>query len=209
MDLTLPSTLTRLFVTEIYRTDMKGPQFDAFMDGLEDTCRGMADDDTTGQDWSQRHGYLGYTSYASVEELSAYATVFDDLRKMIDSHVAVFAKQIDLDLRDKRLKMQTSWVNILEHLGHHSGHIHPHSVISGTFYVSVPEGASALRFEDPRLPQMMNAPLRNASGRADRQSFASIAPQRGTLVLWESWLRHEVPINLAEDVRISISFNYG
>jgi uncharacterized protein (TIGR02466 family) len=209
MDLTLPSTLTRLFVTEIYRTELKAPGFDAFMDSLDDTCRAMADDDVAGQEWSRRHGYLGYTSYASVESLAGYATVFDDLRKMIDSHVAIFAKQIDLDLGDKRLKMQTSWVNILERLGHHSGHIHPHSLISGTFYVSVPEGSSALRFEDPRLGLMMNAPLRAPSARADRQTFASIAPLRGTLVLWESWLRHEVPINLAEDVRISISFNYS
>lgn len=27
-------------------------------------------------------------------------------------------------------------------------------------------------------------------------------------LLWESWLRHEVPMNLAEEERISVSFNY-
>ncbi|MGC8169900.1 putative 2OG-Fe(II) oxygenase [Salmonella enterica] len=27
--------------------------------------------------------------------------------------------------------------------------------------------------------------------------------------MWESFLRHEVPVNRAEDERISISFNYN
>jgi uncharacterized protein (TIGR02466 family) len=101
------------------------------------------------------------------------------------------------------------WINILEPMGHHSGHIHPHSVISGTFYVSIPEGASALRLEDPRLGFMMNAPLRKANGKPEHQTFVNATPQAGTVLLWESWLRHEVPINLSEDVRISVSFNYG
>jgi uncharacterized protein (TIGR02466 family) len=26
--------------------------------------------------------------------------------------------------------------------------------------------------------------------------------------MWESWLRHEVPMTMAEDERISVSFNY-
>ena len=56
---------------------------------------------------------------------------------------------------------------------------------------------------------MMNAPLRKADARQDHQAFKSVAPQPGTVLLWESWLRHEVPINLSEDVRISVSFNYA
>jgi uncharacterized protein (TIGR02466 family) len=34
-------------------------------------------------------------------------------------------------------------------------------------------------------------------------------PVPGTVLLWESWLRHEVPLNEAESERISISFNYS
>jgi len=36
-----------------------------------------------------------------------------------------------------------------------------------------------------------------------------IPAQAGTLVLFESWLRHEVPPNPAASPRISISFNYN
>ena len=204
-----PSELTQLFVTELYRADLSAQAgFDAFIEEIDDACRAFADEDEAGQTWSQTKGYLGYTSYASLPDLPMRASVFADLKAMIDPHVADFADRIDLDLGGRRPRLDSMWINILEPMGHHSGHIHPHSILSGTFYVHVPEGASALRLEDPRLPLMMNAPLRKP-GAAMRQSFVSVEPQAGTLLLWESWLRHEVPINMSDDVRISVSFNYG
>jgi len=204
-----PSELTQLFVTELYRADLSAQaDFDAFLEEIDDACRAFADEDEAGQTWSQTKGYLGYTSYASLPDLPMRASVFADLKAMIDPHVADFADRIDLDLGGRRPRLDSMWINILEPMGHHSGHIHPHSILSGTFYVHVPEGASALRLEDPRLPLMMNAPLRKP-GAAMRQSFVSVEPQAGTLLLWESWLRHEVPINMSDDVRISVSFNYG
>ena len=36
----------------------------------------------------------------------------------------------------------------------------------------------------------------------------SETPKPSTLILWQSWLRHEVPLNRAEGNRISVSFNY-
>ena len=203
-----PSELTQLFVTELYRADLSAQaDFDAFLEEIDDACRAFADEDEAGQTWSQTKGYLGYTSYASLPDLPMRASVFADLKAMIDPHVADFADRIDLDLGGRKPKLDSMWINILEPMGHHSGHIHPHSILSGTFYVHVPEGASALRLEDPRLPLMMNAPLRKP-GAAMRQSFVSVEPQAGTLLLWESWLRHEVPASAADDFRISISFNY-
>jgi len=202
-------TLTPLFVSEVYRADLASDLGADFIEELDDTCRAIADEDEAGQDWSQQKGYLGYTSYASLNDLPARAEVFALLKKKIDTHVAAYADLLEYELHGRKLKLDSLWINVLEHLGTHSGHIHPHSVISGTFYVAIPKGASALRFEDPRLPQMMAAPARRADARKDHQTFASMTPQPGTLLLWESYLRHEVPINLGEDVRISVSFNYG
>ncbi|MBW8735120.1 MAG: hypothetical protein JF571_12620 [Asticcacaulis sp.] len=196
--------ITPLFVTEIYRAEM--PDAEVFLEELDDTCRAIADEDEAGQTWSQAKAYLGYTSYASLNDLPQRAPAFADLKAFIDGHVAAFINALDYDHKPK---LDNMWINVLEHLGTHSGHIHPHSVISGTFYVSVPDGSSSLRFEDPRLGLMMNAPGRKASARPDHQNFVSVTPAAGTLLLWESWLRHEVPINLSEDVRISVSFNYA
>ncbi|MGI9409262.1 MAG: 2OG-Fe(II) oxygenase family protein, partial [Hyphomicrobiaceae bacterium] len=87
------------------------------------------------------------------------------------------------------------------------GHIHANSIISGTIYVDVPEGASAIRFEDPRLAMMIAAPPRKTEAALHNQQFVSFEPAPGDVLLWESWLRHEVPVNMAAEDRISASFN--
>ncbi len=210
MDLTLPQTLKRFFVTEIYSVDLGGtPPADTQIQALDNLCRAMAHKDTEGQAWSRKQGYVGYTSYGSVRDLSKLAPPFADLKTLIDTHVGIFARQLELNLGDKPLTMETSWVNILAPLGAHSGHFHPKCVISGTFYVSVPPGSSGIQFEDPRLPLMMSAPTRAPGARPDRQMHAQVTPAPGTLLLWESWLRHEVPTNQSNEPRISISFNYA
>ena len=91
----------------------------------------------------------------------------------------------------------------------HAPHIHPHSAVSGTYYVTVPPKAGAIRFEDPRLAMMMAAPPRKKNAKPENRSFFNVDPRPGTLLLWESWLRHGVEPNGAKHPRISISFNYA
>ncbi len=199
--------LDTLFVTRIKRAEL-GARAGTLIDGLRTTCLAIAEEDRAGQAWCREHAYRGYTSYASLDDLPRRASVFDDLVRRIDPKVAAFARTLDLDLGGRRLVLDSFWINVLEPGGHHAAHIHPHSVVSGTFYVDVPKGASAIRFEDPRLPQQMAAPPKKANARLGNRTFVSVEPKPGTLLLWESWLRHEVPVNNARRARISLSFNY-
>jgi len=166
-------------------------------------------DDEAGQDWCEENGYPGYTSYASLSDLPWRFPIFKDLTAVLDKHVAAFVKDLDFDLDGKKIKLDSLWINILPSGGTHSSHLHPHSVISGTTYVTMPAGASALKLEDPRSARMMAAPARKTDARRKLRSFIYIAPEVGEILLWESWLRHEVPLNMADDERISVSFNYG
>jgi uncharacterized protein (TIGR02466 family) len=169
----------------------------------------LATEDQAGRAWSREHGYGGYTSYASLGDLPQRMSVFGELKTMLDRHAKSFAQALHLDLGGGRLRLDSLWVNILKPGAAHSGHIHPHSVISGTVYVATPPGASALKLEDPRLPLMMAAPPRRADAPEDAQAFVYLQPSAGTVYMWESWLRHEVPPNKAKTPRVSISFNYG
>ncbi|MFL5020630.1 MAG: TIGR02466 family protein [Microvirga sp.] len=198
-----------LFVTKVYRSEITGTKGQRLLRELETACLSIAADDTAGQRWCAKNGYPGYTSYASLDDLPWRIPVFADLAKALDSHVAAFAKEVDFDLGGRKLVLDSLWINILPPGGVHTSHIHPHSVVSGTYYVTVPDGAGALKLEDPRLGLMMAAPPRRAKARPESRPFAYIAPSPGTLILWESWLRHEVPINEAEADRISVSFNYA
>ncbi|MGI9426631.1 MAG: TIGR02466 family protein [Hyphomicrobiaceae bacterium] len=199
----------QVFVTKIYRGSLKGRANHDLNAELLRAIETVAAEDHAGQAWSEDKGYKGYTSYASLTDLTWRMPEFADLETMITEHVKLFAKELDLDLRGRALGLDSLWINVLAPGGVHSGHIHPHSAISGTYYVQIPDGASAIRFEDPRLAMMMAAPPRREKARLENRNFISQQPKPGTLLLWESWLRHEVPMNTADDDRISVSFNYA
>ena len=144
----------------------------------------------------------------SLDDLPIRDPAFADLKRHLDRHVALFAKEAGMDLGGRRLKLDSLWVNVLKPGGTHSGHIHPHSAVSGTIYIATPAGAGALKLEDPRLPMLMAAPPRRPDAPDDLSTFATATPEPGTVLLWESWLRHEVVPNGAKGERISVSFNY-
>jgi uncharacterized protein (TIGR02466 family) len=203
------SDIRSLFVTRLYHASLS--ELGKAMDPaeLETSCLSIAEDDEAGQDWCVENDFPGYTSYASLTDLGWRFPIFKDLVKVLDKHVATFAKDLAFDLDGKKLKLDSLWINILPQGGIHTSHIHPHSVISGTTYVAMPKGAGAIKFEDPRLPMMMAAPARLKEARDEMRQFIYVAPAVGDVLLWESWLRHEVPMNMAEEDRISVSFNYG
>lgn len=194
-----------LFATRFYEERI-GDQ--ALLAGLERSCRALAGDDAAGRRWSREHGYRGYTSYASLNDLPVRDPDIAALALRLNRHVAAFAEKCALDLGGRRLKLDSLWVNVLKGGGGHSGHIHPQSVVSGTFYVAVPPGSGALKLEDPRLPMMMAAPTRRPDAPEELRTFVYAEPRPGTLFLWESWLRHEVVPGSGRGERISISFNY-
>jgi uncharacterized protein (TIGR02466 family) len=197
-----------LFATRLYQAALPKSQMDLNA-ALEATCLSIAAEDTAGRRWSKEHGYRGYTSYASLDDLPQRASVFAELAAHLDRHAREFARTLEFDIDVRRLVLDSLWINVLKPGGLHTAHIHPNSVLSGTYYVRVPEGASAIRYEDPRLAMMMAAPPKRARARRENRSFVSAEPKTGTILMWESWLRHEVPPNAAKLPRISISFNYA
>lgn len=164
--------------------------------------------DEEGRRWSRANYVGGYTSYASLTDVHKTSPTFGELKKRIDAHVARFARHLEMDLEGGRLEMSTCWVNIMPTGTHHSGHIHPLSVISGTYYAATPKGCGVLKFEDPRLPLMMNAPPKRGGVSRRNALIHAVSPREGQLVLFESWLRHEVTANTAKEDRVSVSFNY-
>jgi len=189
-----------LFVTKLYRGRIAAPQ------DLEKTCLAIAAEDKAGQRWSKSHGYGGYTSYASLNDLTRRASIFADLERAIAKQVAAFARELQFE--SGRLKLDSLWINVMKKGAVHTPHIHPQSAISGTYYVTAPPGSGAIRFEDPRLGLMMAAPPRKTNARPENRNFVDVTPKPGMLLLWESWLRHGVEPNAARGQRISVSFNY-
>ena len=194
-----------LFATRLYEAELAMPELLA---DLAHSIRLLAADDAAGRRWSREHHYPGYTSYGSLNDLPTRDPAFADLQKLLTRHAAEFAKQCAFDL-PRKPRLDSLWVNLLKAGGRHSGHIHPHSIISGTLYIEAPTGSGAIGFEDPRLPLMMAAPMRRGDASDEDRTFVEIEPRPGLLLMWESWLRHEVRPGNAKAERLSISFNFA
>lgn len=165
--------------------------------------------DDYGREWSARHYEGGYSSYSSLSNLHRTSPHFGELHDVLLPHAKRFAKGLRWRLRPgQKLVMTTCWANAMGPGTHHTLHLHPFSVISGAYYVNMPKGSSPFKLEDPRMPMMMAAPTRDPRAPANQQPYISLSPKPGEFILFESWMRHEVPPHRGDKARLSISFNF-
>lgn len=202
-------TTHRLFPTLIYRAPLRAGSPDRFNQGLLDEAHALALEDRAGQNWSTNHYLGGYTSYGTFAQLHRISSTFARLERALAPHVKRFVGELGYDMRRRAIEMTDCWVNIMPARTVHTLHLHPLSFISGTYYVRTPPGSAALKLEDPRLSKMMAAPPRKFGLPLDMKTFVEFQAQAGHLILFESWLRHEVPPADIEGERVSISFNYA
>lgn len=134
------------------------------------------------------------------------------LRQCCERAVLDYAAEAGLDYRPQ-FDIQ-GWVNINRLGDYHNLHNHPHSWLSGTYYVAMPDQSAArshrsdlnpgaISFFDPRAQANMTAV--RGDGQFDPEH--RLLPQAGDLFLWPSFLHHLVHPNLVEEPRISVSFN--
>ena len=197
------------FPTSIYYEPLQKTGLVKFNKELITESYQLMEMDDEGRNWSKKKYVGGYTSFASYAELHRLSSTFMELEKKISRHVQQFAEHLEFDLGDGHLEMTDCWVNIMPAHTSHSAHIHPLSVISGTYYVQTPRNAAGIKFEDPRLERLMAAPPKKEACKKRNKNFAQYKSQAGHIVLFESWLRHEVPASVTKEDRISISFNYN
>jgi uncharacterized protein (TIGR02466 family) len=202
-------TMQALFPTLVYSGALRGPRWRSLDTRLLRECRQLRVDDAAGRRWSARNYPGGYTSYGSANRMHTLSPTFATLARALDAHMARFARALEFDLTGRALTMTDCWVNIMGRGAVHGLHLHPLSTISGTYYVATPPRSAGLKFEDPRLGRYMAAPPRRSNARRAHRPWVVMAARAGSFLLFESWLRHEVPANESGGERVSISFNYS
>jgi uncharacterized protein (TIGR02466 family) len=202
----MASRVEMVFPSYIYRGRLNGAAalnkaFAREIDQLEKM-------DHYGREWSRVHYPGGYSSYSSMTNLHVTSPNFGELKDKLGPHVKRFVNALKWEMRGRKLRMTTCWANSMAYGTHHTLHLHPMSVISGVYYVNLPPGSSAFKLEDPRMGLFMAAPPRKASAPASHKNYLEIKPKPGEFILFESWMRHEVPPHRGKLPRLSISFNY-
>jgi uncharacterized protein (TIGR02466 family) len=197
------------FPTFVYESALARAGAAAFNRTLLGECEKLRTHDDVGRRWCTKNYPDGYTSYASFNRLHRSFSTFGVLERKLRRHVRAFARHLELDLDPAKLEMTDCWVNVMPRHAVHSLHLHPLATLSGTYYVRTPRGSSRIRFEDPRLASFMATPARIAECRPENRQHVTYEVSAGQVLLWESWLRHEVRPSTIDAERVSVSFNYN
>ena len=202
-------TIHELFPTHVYSAPLQRAGARELNRQLMRESRQLRDDDEAGRRWSAKNYPGGYTSYGSSHRLHRMSPTFETLRRRLQRHVTAFTTALQWDLSNRELTMTDCWVNIMSTHAVHGLHLHPLSSLSGTYYIQTSARSSGIKFEDPRLDRFMAAPPRHADARPANKPWVTVPAVAGRLVLFESWLRHEVTPNPTAAERVSVSFNYN
>lgn len=149
--------------------------------------------DAAGRRWSAKNYKGSYSSYSSISNLHETSPNFAELAKRLEPHVRRLVSKLEWDLMGRRISMTTCWANQMRKGTHHTLHLHPHSVISGVYFVECPSGSSPFKIEDPRMGLLMASPPRKSNCRTKNRNYVEFHPKSGQFLLFESWLKHEVP----------------
>ena len=131
----------------------------------------------------------------------------------IEHHLHKTAQNIGFK---RKLKLYNFWLNVNNHKDYNTPHRHPKSLMSGVFYIKVPENSGRIKFINPN-GALMDSYLGffNFEARKDYSPTTLLAsewiinPEKNDLILFPPWLEHLVEPNNSNEERISISFNYG
>ena len=131
---------------------------------------------------------------------------FSEIKEFIQVHLNQYTYQVYGMERKQNINITTSWLNLTKPGMAHHHHTHPNSFISGVFYFeTIP--SDSLIFTAPATHHQKPFIFSNTKGFNYYYDQVTQMVENKTLLLFPSWLRHEVKENKSDVDRISLSFN--
>lgn len=127
---------------------------------------------------------------------------FKEVRKFIQTKLNKFSKEI-FKYEDE-LVITQSWINLSNPGNTHNRHCHPNSIISGVWYVEMPDNSSPIRFHNSIVREIN---LNTSETNEFNGISYDLLPEKSSLILFPSNLHHDVVKNESNSDRISLSFN--
>ena len=103
--------------------------------------------------------------------------------------------------KDTEPVIDNMWVNISPPLGYNRAHTHPGTILSGVYYVHLPEDDPGnIIFKDPRVQADVLLARFDPDREEDSWRWAEVyyKPIEGRIIFFPSWLLHEVEVNMSE-----------
>ena len=134
-----------------------------------------------------------------------YVFALNTFVKELDAQVEYCSKTMGLP----ELEFQNFWININGPGAYHTLHNHQDAMLSGVFYIDVPaENMGDLQFFRGDDAQYY-IPDNFESYNTITSTMATYPPKDGMIVIFPSWVKHQVKSNQSDLQRIAVSFNYG
>ena len=110
---------------------------------------------------------------------------------------------------ERNLDLANFWININKKNNYNKMHIHPSSILSGTYYAATPPQSGGIIFHNRPETSYILAELTRLGAKNTRFTTTDQAcePKAGGVLVFPGWLQHSVEENRSEEDRISISFN--
>jgi uncharacterized protein (TIGR02466 family) len=213
MGVQVPPQVVPLFATPIVKFDV--PDFEA----LNVELRRVIEAREADQSSTQKSNLGGWQSTWDMERWGGAAAI-----KLL-AHGRNVANRLTVDAKGAAGKgpypdhfavtwIANMWANV-NRTGHANDfHSHPGAFWSGVYYVddggiaADPSLGGELEFLDPRgTVPMMNAPHLRMSGYLSAGTTERLTPKVGRMVMFPSWVLHQVRPYRGNATRISIAFN--
>ena len=144
----------------------------------------------------------GWHSQTNMHEMPQFKPLVDELFKMQHE---IFKQE----WLDRQPRLGNMWANINYKGGYNKPHIHPNSLFSGVYYVQAEPNCGKIVLYDPRPGIQSNMPARiNGQPPEHLWREVHIEPKVNRILMFPSWLWHNVEPNESNNIRISVSFNF-
>jgi uncharacterized protein (TIGR02466 family) len=128
------------------------------------------------------------------------------INNLILSRSEEFLKYIGYDTESVNLKISNIWMNKMERDSINVRHSHGGGIVSGCFYVKIPNASSPIYFYNPTT-FINRAKLPIANFTKYNTPTVSFNPSEGDLYIWESHIEHEVPSHQDDEERYVMAFD--
>jgi uncharacterized protein (TIGR02466 family) len=127
-------------------------------------------------------------------------------------HVKEFAHEVLGVVDTVDFVFTTSWVNRYGAGDRVTNHTHQNSLISGVYYIHTSPDSSPILFEQGyNQTSLFQTNVRPSIKQTHQNQFNidsyCIQPQSGDLLVFPSWLEHQVPKQESNNYRYSLAFN--
>lgn len=146
-----------------------------------------------------------WTTYSYDNQLFKRPAFHSVAKDVVDT-VRRYAVDRGFKFDPEEIVMQHMFMNIQEKYQYQEYHDHRECLISGVFYIDVPD--------EENMEIILKTPLKanyddlffNSD---DTQEVYKIKPEKGDLILFPSWLDHGVRAHLTDTKRINVAMNFS